>query len=53
MSDGGASPKIKIEPIGSVCVSCHRIIYPNELYGYNGMCSQCCELEGHGEHNGG
>ena len=53
MNDGDSSPKTKIESIGSTCISCHRTIYPNELYGYNGMCSQCVEEEGHGEHSGG
>lgn len=35
------------------CLSCHRRVGVNELYGAFGMCSTCLATEGFDEHNGG
>lgn len=53
MNDGDVSPKIVLDGDRAKCVGCNRIIYANELYGFNGLCSQCIEDENMGEHHGG
>lgn len=52
-NDGDTSPKIKSDSDLSQCVSCHRMIHFDELYGASGLCSQCLETEGMGDHHGG
>jgi hypothetical protein len=51
MKDGDTSPKIKTDSDLSQCVSCHRTIHFNELYGAHGLCSQCLAAD-FDEHHG-
>ena len=50
MSDN--KPKIKLDSDLSLCVSCHRVIRFDELYGAHAMCSICL-ADGFDEHTGG
>lgn len=49
--DGDTSPKRVVEITN--CAGCRRRIHPDELFGAHGLCSQCLETEGLGEHSGG
>jgi len=37
----GNKPQVKLDSDLSLCVSCHRVIRFDELFGAFGLCSQC------------